>query len=289
MKDYLALFRISQYTKNLFIYLPLFFALKLTDLHLIVKVTEAFIAFSFIASAVYIFNDLCDLEDDRRHPQKRNRPIASGRISGTKAKGAMALLFAVGITMAALLSLTMLCLVLFYAVLNLAYTIKLKHIAIMDVVAIAIGFVIRIFVGGAIGEVKIYMWIVIMTFLLALVLALGKRRDDVLIYLKTSNLPRKSIDGYNLVFIDTSMMIMAAITIVAYIMYTISPEIMVKFGTDKLYLTALFVLVGILRYLQLVLVTGNSGSPTELLLKDRFIQIVIVGWLVTFGVLIYLT
>jgi decaprenyl-phosphate phosphoribosyltransferase len=289
MKDYLALFRISQYTKNLFIYLPLFFALKLTDLHLIVKVTEAFIAFSFIASAVYIFNDLCDLEDDRRHPQKRNRPIASGRISGTKAKGAMALLFAVGITMAALLSLTMLCLVLFYAVLNLAYTIKLKHIAIMDVVAIAIGFVIRIFVGGAIGEVKIYMWIVIMTFLLALVLALGKRRDDVLIYLKTNNLPRKSIDGYNLVFIDTSMMIMAAITIVAYIMYTISPEIIVKFGTDKLYLTALFVLVGILRYLQLVLVTGNSGSPTELLLKDRFIQIVIVGWLVTFGVLIYLT
>jgi decaprenyl-phosphate phosphoribosyltransferase len=289
MKDYLALFRISQYTKNLFIYLPLFFALKLTDLHLIVKVTEAFIAFSFIASAVYIFNDLCDLEDDRRHPQKRNRPIASGRISGIKAKGAMALLFAVGITMAALLSLTMLCLVLFYAVLNLAYTIKLKHIAIMDVVAIAIGFVIRIFVGGAIGEVKIYMWIVIMTFLLALVLALGKRRDDVLIYLKTSNLPRKSIDGYNLVFIDTSMMIMAAITIVAYIMYTISPEIMVKFGTDKLYLTALFVLVGILRYLQLVLVTGNSGSPTELLLKDRFIQIVIVGWLVTFGVLTYLT
>jgi decaprenyl-phosphate phosphoribosyltransferase len=289
MKDYLALFRISQYTKNLFIYLPLFFALKLTDLHLIVKVTEAFIAFSFIASAVYIFNDLCDLEDDRRHPQKRNRPIASGRISGIKAKGAMALLFAVGITMAALLSLTMLCLVLFYAVLNLAYTIKLKHIAIMDVVAIAIGFVIRIFVGGAIGEVKIYMWIVIMTFLLALVLALGKRRDDVLIYLKTNNLPRKSIDGYNLVFIDTSMMIMAAITIVAYIMYTISPEIMVKFGTDKLYLTALFVLVGILRYLQLVLVTGNSGSPTELLLKDRFIQIVIVGWLVTFGVLIYLT
>jgi decaprenyl-phosphate phosphoribosyltransferase len=289
MKDYLALFRISQYTKNLFIYLPLFFALKLTDLHLIVKVTEAFIAFSFIASAVYIFNDLCDLEDDRRHPQKRNRPIASGRISGIKAKGAMALLFAVGITMAALLSLTMLCLVLFYAVLNLAYTIKLKHIAIMDVVAIAIGFVIRIFVGGAIGEVKIYMWIVIMTFLLALVLALGKRRDDVLIYLKTNNLPRKSIDGYNLVFIDTSMMIMAAITIVAYIMYTISPEIIVKFGTDKLYLTALFVLVGILRYLQLVLVTGNSGSPTELLLKDRFIQIVIVGWLVTFGVLIYLT
>jgi decaprenyl-phosphate phosphoribosyltransferase len=146
---------------------------------------------------------------------------------------------------------------------------------------------LRIFVGGTVGEVKIYMWIVIMTFLLALFLALGKRRDDVLIYLETNNLPRKSIDGYNLAFIDASMMIMAAITIVAYIMYTFSPEIMFKFGTDKLYLTALFVLLGILRYLQLVLVIDNSGNPTELLLKDRFIQITIAGWLVTFGVLIY--
>jgi decaprenyl-phosphate phosphoribosyltransferase len=288
MKDYLALFRIPQYIKNLFIYLPFFFALKLTDLHLIVKVTGAFIAFSFIASAVYIFNDLCDQEDDRRHPQKKNRPIASGRISRTKAKSAMTLLFAAGITMSALLSLTMFYLVLFYTVLNLAYTLKLKHIAILDIVVIAIGFVLRIFVGGAVGEVKIYMWIVIMTFLLALFLALGKRRDDVLIYLNTNNLPRKSIDGYSLVFIDASMMIMAAITIVAYIMYTTSPEVMVKFGTDKLYLTALFVLLGILRYLQLSLVTGNSGNPTELLLKDRFIQITIIGWLVTFGVMIYL-
>lgn len=288
MKDYLALLRAPQYIKNLFIYLPLFFALKLTDLHLIFNVTGAFIAFSFIASAVYIFNDLCDREDDRRHPQKRNRPIASGRISETKAKVAMTLLFAVGIAMSAFLSLTMLYLVLFYTVLNLAYTLKLKHIAILDIAAIAIGFVLRIFVGGAVGEVKIYMWIVIMTFLLALFLALGKRRDDVLIYLKTNNLPRKSIDGYNLVFIDTSMMIMAAITIVAYIMYTISPEIIVKFGTDKLYLTALFVLLGILRYLQLSLVTGNSGNPTELLLRDRFIRISIVGWMGTFGVLIYL-
>jgi 4-hydroxybenzoate polyprenyltransferase len=288
MKDYLALFRTPQYTKNLFIYLPFFFALKLTDLHLIVKMTGAFIAFSLIASAVYIFNDLCDREDDRQHPQKRNRPIASGRISGSKAKGVMTLLFAVGIIMAALLSLTMLYLVLFYTVLNLAYTLKLKHIAILDIIAVAIGFVLRIFVGGAVGEVDIYMWIVIMTFLLALFLALGKRRDDVLIYLKTNNLPRKSIDGYNLIFIDTAMMIMAAITIVAYIMYTISPEIMVKFGTDKLYLTALFVLLGILRYLQLALVIGDTGNPTDLLLKDRFIQIVIAGWMATFGVLIYL-
>lgn len=288
MKDYLTLLRIPQYTKNLFIYLPLFFALKLTDLHLFAKVSVAFIVFSFMASAVYIFNDLCDREEDRQHPQKRNRPIASGRISGTRAKGFMTLLFAAGITMSSLLSLTMLYIVLLYTVLNIAYTLKLKHIAILDIVAIAIGFVLRIFVGGTVGEVKIYMWIVIMTFLLALFLTLGKRRDDVLIYLETNNLPRKSIDGYNLVFIDASMIIMAAITIVAYIMYTISPEIMVKFGTDKLYLTAFFVLLGILRYLQLALVTGNSGDPTELLLKDRFIQIAIAGWIVTFGVLIYL-
>jgi decaprenyl-phosphate phosphoribosyltransferase len=288
MKDYFALLRIPQYTKNLFIYLPLFFALKLTDLHLLIKVTEAFIAFSFVTSAVYIFNDLYDREEDRQHPEKKKRPIAANRISGRRAKGVMVLFFAAGITISCFLNLTMLYLCLLYTILNLAYTLKLKHIAILDIVAIAIGFVLRIFVGGAVGEAKIYMWIVIMTFLLALFLALGKRRDDVSMYLKTNNLTRKSIDGYNLVFIDASMMIMAAVTLVAYIMYTISSEIMVKFGTNKLYLTSFFVLLGMLRYLQLTLVTGNSGNPTDLLLNDRFIQIAIAGWLVSFGVLIYL-
>jgi 4-hydroxybenzoate polyprenyltransferase len=288
MRDYLLLLRIPQYTKNLFIYLPLFFALRVTDLNLFMQVTAAFVAFCLIASAVYIFNDLCDQEEDRRHPQKKERPIAAGTISGRKAVGVMVVLFALGMTISFFLSVTMLYLCLFYAVMNVVYTLKLKHIAVLDIFVIAIGFVLRVLIGGTVGQVKIYMWILIMTFLLSLFLALGKRRDDVLMYAETHDRTRKSVDGYNLAFIDASMMIMAAITVVAYIMYTVSAEIMIKFGTDKLYLTALFVLLGMLRYLQLALVEGNTGNPTDLLLKDRFIQIAIAGWLLTFGILIYL-
>jgi len=176
---------------------------------------------------------------------------------------------------------------LFYVALNTAYSSKLKHIPILDIIIVAVCFVIRILVGGAVGDVPIYMWIVIMTFLLALFMALGKRRDDVLIFMETSNAPRKSIDGYNLRFIDASMIIMAAVVLVAYLMYTVSPEIMAKFKTDKLYITSIFVLVGIMRYLQISMVEEKSGSPTDILLKDLFIQISLTGWILSFACLIY--
>ena len=181
----------------------------------------------------------------------------------------------------------MLYLVLLYVGLNIIYTIKLKHIPIVDIFIIASGFVIRIFIGGVVTHIKIYPWIVIMTFLLALLLSLAKRRDDVLILLETNDRTRKSIDGYNLAFIDMFMMAMAAITIVAYIMYTMSPEIILKFRTDKLYFTTAFVILGIMRYMQITLVEKKSGSPTEVLLKDRFLQSTIFCWIITFGILIY--
>jgi len=197
-------------------------------------------------------------------------------------------LLVVALGMAYLLSPQMFFLSLLYIVLNFSYSVKLKHIPIVDIMIIAICFVIRVFVGGVVGNVPIYMWIVIMTFLLALFLAIGKRRDDVLIFLETNRMPRKSVEGYNLRFIDSSMVIMAAVILVAYLMYTVSPEIIAKFQTDKLYITAIFVLIGILRYLQITMLEENSGSPTEILLKDIFIQMSIVGWIITFGLLIYL-
>lgn len=141
--------------------------------------------------------------------------------------------------------------------------------------------------GGVVADVPISMWIVIMTFLPALVLAPGKRRDDVLIFIETNHMPRKSIDGYNLRFIDTAMMIMAAVVCVAYLVYTVSPEITAKFKTEKLYITAIFVLVGFVRYLQIAVLEENSGSPTEILLKDSFIQMSIAGWLISFALLVY--
>ena len=219
IKDYIALLRIPQYSKNLFIFLPLFFAQQMQEPERLFKVFLAFLGFCLLASAVYILNDLCDIEEDRHHPKKKYRPLPAGRITKGSAIGLMVCLLALGLSIAYILSLQMFYLCLLYIILNLAYSVKLKHIPILDIMIIAICFVIRIFVGGAVGGVPIYMWIVIMTFLLALFIALGKRRDDVIIFIETNNMLRKSINGYNLRFIDASMMVMAAVVVVAYLMY----------------------------------------------------------------------
>jgi 4-hydroxybenzoate polyprenyltransferase len=287
MKNYIALLRIPQYSKNLFIFLPLFFALHLQEPARLFKVFLAFLGFCFLASSVYIFNDLYDLVEDRQHPKKKHRPLPAGRINRGSAIWFMIGLLVFGLAIAYSLSLQMLYLCLFYIALNIAYSMKLKHVPILDIMIIAVCFVIRIFVGGAVGDVPIYMWIVIMTFLLALFIALGKRRDDVLIFMETNHMPRKSIDGYNLRFIDASMMIMAAVILVAYLMYTVSPEITAKFKTDKLYITSVFVLIGVMRYLQITMMEEDSGSPTEILLKDLFIQMSITGWIISIALLIY--
>jgi 4-hydroxybenzoate polyprenyltransferase len=170
---------------------------------------------------------------------------------------------------------------------NIAYTLHLKHVAILDITTIATGFVIRLFVGSVTTGVPLSMWIVIMTFLLALFLALAKRRDDVLIYIDTGEKTRKVIDGYNLKFLDASMTIMASVVIVAYTIYATSPEAVERVGSEHLYLTTFFVILGILRYLQITYIEQNSGSPTRIILKDRFIQATLVGWLVTFDLLLY--
>ncbi len=287
IKDYIALLRIPQYSKNLFIFLPLFFAQQMQEPERLFKAFLAFLGFCLLASAVYILNDLSDIEEDRHHPKKKYRPLPAGRISKGSAIGLMVCLLALGLSIAYILSLQMFYLCLLYIILNLAYSVKLKHIPILDIMIIALCFVIRIFVGGAVGGVPIYMWIVIMTFLLALFIALGKRRDDVIIFIETNNMLRKSINGYNLRFIDASMMVMAAVVVVAYLMYTVSPEITAKFKTDKLYITSIFVLMGVMRYLQITMLEENSGRPTEILLKDIFIQMSIIGWILSFAILIY--
>jgi decaprenyl-phosphate phosphoribosyltransferase len=289
MKDFVILLRPWQWIKNLFIFLPLFFALQIYRIDLLIKTFEAFLIFCVVSSAVYVFNDWNDIEEDRLHPQKKDRPLASGKISKMTAAVTMIIFSLTGLIMSYFLSLQCFYLVLLYSCFNVLYTTKLKHIPIIDIFIISSGFVIRIFIGGIITYIKISPWIVIMTFLLSLLLALAKRRDDVLLLLKSNNKTRKSIDGYNLQFLDMTMMAMASITIVAYIMYTMSSDVIARFRTDKLYFTTLFVILGIFRYMQITLVENKSGSPTEVLLKDVFLQIAIFLWIVTFGILIYLS
>ena len=283
----IKLMRPHQYIKNLFIFLPLFFALKIGDKVLLLNDIIAFISFSLTASAIYILNDYHDIKEDKKHPKKKNRPLASGNITKSKAIFMMFILFILGTTIMGLLSIKALFVLLIYIILNIAYTFYLKYIAILDITIIAIGFVIRLFIGSIVTDITLSIWIVLMTFLLALFMALAKRRDDVIIFLNTGQKMRKVVDGYNLQFLDSAMSIMASVVIVSYTIYTTSPEVIEKFHTKYLYLTSIFVILAILRYLQITFVYLNSGSPTKIVLKDHFIQSTIIAWIVSFVWILY--
>jgi 4-hydroxybenzoate polyprenyltransferase len=287
IKPIFKLIRPHQYVKNVFIFLPLFFVGQFTNIGLFINAFWGFIAFSITASAVYILNDFLDIEDDRKHPKKKNRPLAAGLISKKLAIFLIAIFFITGIALMTAQSIQVLYVLLVYIILNISYCFFLKHIAIVDVITIAIGFVIRIFVGSFVTGVPLSKWIVIMTFLLALFLALAKRRDDVLIFMNTGEKMRKGIDGYNLKFIDGAMMIMASIVIVSYVLYTTSSEVLQRIQSEHLYITSLFVILGILRYLQISFVENNSGSPTKIVFKDKFIIITLLAWVLSFVYLIY--
>ena len=279
--------RPHQYVKNLFIFLPLFFAMKITDTALLLNAIIAFIAFSLTASAIYTLNDYHDIEEDRQHPKKKIRPLASGEISKRQAVTIMAVLATLGFGLMATLSFSAVGILAAYVLMNIAYSFWLKHMAILDVTIIAIGFVLRLFIGSAVTGIALSMWIVVMTFLLALFMALAKRRDDVLIFLETGKKMRKVVDGYNLQFLDTAMAIMASVVIVAYTIYTTSDAVVERLHSEYLYLTALFVILGVLRYLQVTFVLKDSGSPTRIVLKDRFMQLTLLGWVISFAWVLY--
>jgi len=286
--DVVKLMRPHQYIKNFFIFLPLFFAMKITDPGLLSNAFIAFIAFSLTASAIYALNDYKDIEADRQHPKKKNRPMVSGAISKPQATIIMSILFLSGFALMSLLSLKAVAILLTYVTMNIAYSFSLKHIPIVDVNIIAIGFVLRLFIGSTATDIHLSKWIIIMTFLLALFMALAKRRDDVLIFLETGKKVRQVINGYNLQFLNTTMAIMASVVIVAYTIYTTSPEVEANFHCDYVYLTAFFVILGVMRYLKISFVNKDkSGSPTKIVATDRFMQLILLGWIISFFWILY--
>lgn len=291
MKNIVILLRPQQWLKNGFIFIPLFFDHKLTDWYCLCSAILAFFAYSFAASAIYCLNDLIDVEADRKHPKKCKRPIAAGVISKAQALLLVALCLGVAFAIASLLEgnaqWKVIGILGVYIVMNIAYCLKLKQMAIVDVFIIAVGFVLRIFVGGFATGVVLSQWIVLMTFLLALFLAFAKRRDDVVIYEDTGVLARKNVNRYNLPFMNQVIGVVSSITMVCYIMYTVDPEVIARMGSRYVYLTSVFVLAGIIRYLQLTIVDVKSGSPTKVLMKDRFVQCSIIGWIITFVLIIY--
>ena len=291
MKNIVILLRPQQWLKNGFIFIPLFFDHKLTDWYCLCSAILAFFAYSFAASAIYCLNDLIDVEADRKHPKKCKRPIAAGVITKVQALLLVALCLCVAFAIASMLDSyaqwKVMGILGVYIIMNIAYCLKLKQMAIVDVFIIAVGFVLRIFVGGFATGVVLSQWIVLMTFLLALFLAFAKRRDDVVIYEDTGVLARKNVNRYNLPFMNQVIGVVSSITMVCYIMYTVDPEVIARMGSRYVYLTSVFVLAGIIRYLQLTIVDVKSGSPTNVLMKDRFVQCSIIGWIITFVLIIY--
>lgn len=288
LKNIIILLRVKQYIKNLFLFIPAFFAGKILEYKIFLETLLGFFLFCLVASSIYIFNDIMDKEEDKKHEKKKLRPIASGIISQKKALWIFFIFSFLGIGGSYFLNISFFFLIIGYFILNLFYSWKLKHISIIDIFIIALNFVLRIFAGGFIAKVEISMWLVLMVFLLSLFIALAKRRDDVLIFIRDGTKTRKLIEHYNLDFLNLCKGIMASVLIICYIFYTISPEIINKFHTDKLYLTSFFVILGIMRYLQLTFVYEESGSPTDVLLQDRFLQLIVFLWLATFGGIIYL-
>lgn len=287
-----ALLRPAQWAKNVFVFLPLFFDKQLGNMDLFIDCIIAFIAFSLASSSIYCFNDIYDVEADRLHPVKCKRPIASGMMSTKQGYGLMILCLLLSVSFLLVCEReqgeSMLAVILTYYLLNIGYCMKLKQIAIVDVFIIATGFVLRVWIGGIATGIVLSQWIVLMTFLLALFLAFAKRRDDVVIYASTGVKARRNISCYNPDFMNQVLTIIGTITIVCYIMYTVSAEVTMRLGSHSIYLTSVFVLAGIIRYLQLTLVYTRSGSPTNVLMTDRFIQLCILGWVIFFVVIIYL-
>ena len=290
MKNIIRLTRPYQWIKNMFIFMPMFFGGALTDVKAIVASILAFFAYSFVASSIYCYNDIIDVEDDRRHSEKCKRPIASGAISIPMGYCTMGIAILLSALMVALvgerwqnLALVLLC----YFVMDIMYCRWLKRYAIVDVCVLSFGFVLRILAGSAVTGVVASHWLVMMTFLLSLLLSFAKRRDDVVKLMTTGESPRHNTHRYNLTFINQSITVTAAITVVCYIMYTISPEVVGRTNTEYLYLTTVFVLLGLLRYMQLTSVDEKSGDPTKLLYRDRFLQLVITLWICSYVLIIY--
>lgn len=283
----IKLIRVRQWVKNLFIFIPSFFAGQIFEPGAVMPLLLGFLCFSLVASSIYVLNDYRDREVDRIHPEKRNRPLASGAVNLSTAWAVMMLFSIAGFFISYLLDPVFFWIIVAYFVMNVAYSMGLKHIPIVDLFIVSFGFLLRIYGGGAIANISITHWLSVMILLLALFLIVAKRRDDILLQMENGNCLRKSSQSYNLEFINSCLTLISAVVIVAYIMYTVSPEVTERFESDNLFLTTVFVIAGMMRYLQITFVEKNSGSPTTIFVRDKFILLTIVGWIFSFYIIIY--
>ncbi len=279
--------RPGQWTKNLFVFAALVFAQRLNDPEAVLRASIVFVLFCALSGAAYLLNDVSDREQDRRHPVKKHRPIAAGEVSPGLALGVAAVLGLAALGGAFMLGFPFFAIAATYLVLLSFYSLFLKHLVILDVLTVAAGFALRAAAGAAAIHVPISHWLIVCTTLLALFIALSKRRHELTLLTDTATDHRPILGDYTPYLLDQMISVVTASTVIAYAFYTISPETTAKFGTDLLSLTIPFPLYGIFRYLYLVHRRDQGGSPAELVVNDRPLLICVALWALSVILIIY--
>jgi 4-hydroxybenzoate polyprenyltransferase len=280
--------RPHQWTKNLLVVpAALVFSKHLFETDAVLRVCLALVVFCALSGAVYLVNDLADLERDRLHPRKRLRPLASGALSVPAARVAAAVLFVAGLGGSLALGSPFAAAALAYVVLNLAYSFGLKNVVILDVLAVSLGFVLRAVAGALAIDVHFSSWLLVCTILLALFLSLAKRRHELVLLDDAARDHRQILAEYSPYLLDQMIAVVTASCLTAYAFYTLAPETVEKYQTERLALTIPFVLYGIFRYLYLVHRREEGGSPTDVLLTDRPLLVAGLLWAVTVIIIVY--
>lgn len=279
--------RPAQWIKNLFIFLPLIFGGRLFDFSIALKTTVSFFIFSIAASTVYLINDIIDLKNDKLHPVKRLRPLASGKITVFQAKFTATVIGSISIAFSFVVSPYFGLIIIVYLLFNIFYTKFLKNAVIVDVLCIGFFFLLRIVAGSIAAEVKLSHWIIFCTALLALFLGFNKRRYELKLLKKRAHYHRSVLARYNLYFIDQMISVTTTSIAIVYILYTVDANTVKNFGTDHLIYSIPFVYYGIFRYLYLVHKRGKGGDPTHILLSDTKLQLNLLLWIIVCVAVIY--
>ena len=279
--------RPGQWTKDLFVFAALVFAERLNDPEAVLRASIVFVLFCALSGAVYLVNDVSDREQDRRHPVKKHRPIAAGDVSPGVALAVAAMLGLAALGGAFVIGFPFFAIAATYLVLLSFYSLFLKHLVILDVLTVAAGFALRAAAGAAAIHVPISHWLIVCTTLLALFIALSKRRHELTLLTDTATDHRPILGDYTPYLLDQMISVVTASTVIAYAFYTISPETTERFGTDLLSLTIPFPLYGIFRYLYLVHRRDQGGSPAELVVNDRPLLICVGLWALSVILIIY--
>tara|TARA_Y100000768_G_scaffold43326_1_gene28346 strand:- start:5567 stop:6430 length:864 start_codon:yes stop_codon:yes gene_type:complete len=275
-QNFLSLLRVKHWIKNLFVFVPIFISGNFFEITLLHNSLLGFIVFSFASSSIYIFNDLIDIERDRNHHVKKNRPLASGAISKKTAVFSIIFLLASIYVIFGYINYVGIEVVIGYLLLNVLYTFYLKHIVILDVMSISSGFVLRVMLGVMISNLELSQWLIALTFSLCMLLALGKRRAEL--KLENSNTSRPALNQYNLDLISSLQVIFVCITIMFYMMYTIFNNNFPG-NTELLFYSSIFVIAGLARYMAIATSESMIDEPTNIVYQDHFILITVLSWI----------